>query len=99
MLSQPQSQNFPKQKQLKELKTRIERMSKYHQSEILRIFVQEKNVHINENKNGTFINLTELNDDVLVKLEDYTRYVEAQQRELSEVEQEKERIETQFFHS
>lgn len=41
------------------LKDTIEKMSKYHQIEILRIFSSEKEVCINENKNGTFINLSE----------------------------------------
>jgi len=46
-------------KMLQTLKGRIEKMPIYHQIEILRIF-KESDILLNENNNGTFINLTEL---------------------------------------
>jgi hypothetical protein len=84
-------------KTLKEIKDKIEKMSKYHQTEILRILKQYNDVNINENKNGSFINLTELPHHIIEHLIKYSEYVEEQQRELKEIETEKERIENKFF--
>jgi hypothetical protein len=86
-----------KQLTLKEIKDKIEKMSKYHQTEILRILKQYNDVNINENKNGSFINLTELPHHIIENLIKYSEYVEEQQRELKEIETEKERIENKFF--
>ena len=79
------------------LKERIESMSKYHQIEVLRILNKYTTVKTNENNNGTFVNLTEQNNDVLRELELYTEYVEEQQKQLNKVETEKELIEQTFF--
>ena len=79
------------------LKERIENMSKYHQIEVLRILNKHSSVKTNENNNGTFINLTEQNADVINELIMYTEYVEEQQKQLNQVETEKELIEQTFF--
>jgi len=82
---------------LRLLKERIEKMSKHHQIEVLHIFSQIPEVCLNENNNGTFINLTEQNDDVITKLTNYIKYVDEQQKQLSTIENEKERLEKVFF--
>ena len=51
------------------LKERIEKMSKYHHVEVLRILTNTPEVKINENNNGTFINLSEQPTEILNKLE------------------------------
>ena len=81
-----------------ELKERIENMSKYHQIEILKILNKFKNIKKNENKNGTFINLSELPQDVIDELEAYTCYVEKQQSHLSIIEEKKELLEKTYFN-
>lgn len=81
---------------LQTLKTRIEQMSVYHQIEILRIF-KDNNILLNENNNGTFINLTELEGEIIEKLEKYISYVNEQESQLNEVENEKNRIQNTFF--
>ena len=83
-------------KMLQTLKTRIEQMSVYHQIEILRIF-KDNNILLNENNNGTFINLTELESGIIEKLEKYISYVNEQESQLNEVENEKNRIQNTFF--
>jgi hypothetical protein len=88
---------FDKQTIIKEIKNNVENMSKYHQIEILRILKQYNEVKINENKNGSFINLTELPQHIIEELQKYSEYVEEQQRELKEIETEKEMIENKFF--
>ena len=84
---------------LKELKERIEKMPKYHQIEILRILSECGNVCLNENNNGTFVNLTEQPEDIIAKLEQYSKYVDEQQSELAYIEDEKEKLEQTFFTS
>lgn len=73
-------------------------MSKCHQIEILRICKNDINVLINENNNGTFINLTEQNENFIQKLEDYVNYVIEQKTQLEIIEQEKYRIQNSFFN-
>jgi hypothetical protein len=79
------------------LKDRIERMSKYHQIEVLRILRSKEECVINENNNGTFINLTEQSSEVIDALEQYANYVDEQQQRLTTVENEKDKIEQTFF--
>jgi len=79
------------------IKTRIESMSIYHQMEILRIF-NVNNTTLNENNNGTFINLTGLDNSIIEKINKYIKYVDEQEDELNEVENEKDRIQNKFFN-
>lgn len=73
------------------LKETIEQMSKYHQIEILRI-LNSNFVYLNENNNGTFVNLTELDDKSIQLLENYAKYVIEQQTHISKIEQEQDRL-------
>lgn len=82
---------------LQELKENIEEMSKYHQTEVLRILSTISNIVLNENNNGTFVNLTEQTEEVINKLVDYTNYVNEQQTQLQTIEEEKDRLENTFF--
>jgi hypothetical protein len=68
----------------------------YHQIEILRIF-KESDILLNENNNGTFINLTELDNSIIDKLDKYISYVNEQETQLNEIENEKDRIQNTFF--
>ena len=82
---------------LQELNDRIEVMTKYHQVEILRIFDAAHESHINENKNGTFVNLTEVTPNTLELVASYVKYVDEQTHELEEIESEKSQIQETFF--
>ena len=84
---------------LRNLKECIEKMSKYHQIEILRKLTKMPEVCTNENNNGTFINLTEQSDSVISVLENYTIYVKEQQEQLNYIEKEKDHIKETFFTS
>lgn len=79
------------------LKEKIERMPLTHQTEVLRI-LRDADVTMNENSNGTFVNLTSLEPEVILRLEEYVQYVEDQQARLSTVEAEKERLQQEFFN-
>lgn len=84
------------QLQLKNLKTQIEQMEHCHQIEVLRI-CKKNNIVINENSNGTFINLTEQNSIIIQQLENFVNYVLEQQEHFDEIESEKDRIQNVFF--
>ena len=49
--------------ELKQLKDRIESLNQHHQIQILKI-VAENNVAYTENKNGSFVNLTNIDDAI-----------------------------------
>ena len=69
---------------LRDLKEEIEKMSK-------------NNVTLNENQNGTFINLTSCDDEIISSLREYCKYVTEQQKTLSSIEKEKQRLEQEYF--
>ena len=82
---------------IKEIKDQIELMDKQHQIEVLRILNNNKNIILNENSNGVFVNLTELDDKVIKKLTDYISYVTTQTNNIKMIETKKEEIENTFF--
>ena len=80
------------------LKEKIEAMPVAHQVEVLRLLHEDQGVQTNENRNGTFVNLTSLSQDAVARLEQYVKYVQDQQERLSVVEAEKERLQKEFFN-
>jgi len=85
--------------ELNSLKDRLEQMEKTHQIEVLRIINKMSSFKMNENNNGTFINLTEQPIELINALEKYANYVDEQQRQLKKGEIEKEQMEQHFFNS
>ena len=81
---------------LKNLKDKIEGIGLFHQNEILRI-LHNNNISINENKNGVFINLSYVPDNVIEDIVNYMKYVSKQENQLNEVEEEKQKITKTFF--
>ena len=80
------------------LRNTIEDLPRYHQIEILTILKQYSDICINENNNGTFVNLTQLDSEVIVNLEKYISYVNEQKTHLDIIEKEKARIEKVYFN-
>jgi hypothetical protein len=78
------------------LKLRIEKMEKFNQVKILNIFNNSK-IEISENRNGIFINLTELSKETLKKINDYVNYVDEQNSTLEISEEIKDKFKTKFF--
>jgi aspartate/tyrosine/aromatic aminotransferase len=78
------------------MRNKIEGMDKYNQIQVLKILNKNK-VTLNENNNGVFINLSNLNNDVLSKLNDYIIYVETQERNLSCIENKKDDYLNKYF--
>jgi hypothetical protein len=46
-------------------------------------------INTDENKNGTFINLSNIPDDLIGKIESYLQYVNKQEEKINEVEEQK----------
>lgn len=84
---------------LNTLKKVIEELPKYHHIEIFKILKSYPNIPLNENNNGTFINLTELDTNIIKEIEKYVQYVLQQQEQLAEVEKQKKILEKTFFSS
>jgi len=79
------------------MRDKIENMSKFHQLNILKILNNNKNVIINENKNGIHINLSDIDENIIEELHKYVSYVTTQENALNKDEQEKESIKNTYF--
>jgi hypothetical protein len=84
---------------IQNIKETIEAMSNCYQLAILKLLNEDSNVIISENNNGTFINLTDLDEITINKLENYIEYVNKQQKQLFNIEKEKSDIKKEFFKS
>ena len=82
--------------ELNNIKLIIEKMDKVHHIEILKILLSEENNYINENNNGTFINLSDLKNNSIEKLKEYIIYFNKQQNQLINLEKQKKKIESLF---
>ena len=77
-------------KELSVLCKTIEYFSKEDQIEILKI-ISNVNVNlISENNNGSFINMNDLNEDTLLKINGYVEYVLKKNNEINNIENEKD---------
>ena len=83
---------------LMNLKDGIENMPVVHQIEILRI-LHKKQTQLNENKNGVFVNISKLTDATLQELENYMKYVIQQEKQLNEIETQKEILSKEYFEN
>jgi len=83
---------------LQYLKKTIELLNKTRQIEIIKIFLNN-NVNISENKNGSFINLTHINDACLKELDEYLSYITDQENTLETQENVKQEFIKEHFVS
>ena len=89
--------NKPDTFELNIIREKIEFMPKFNQVEILRMLSKNDAITLNENKYGTFINLTELPNDTIELLKNYISYVNAQENNLSKIEKQKEEFKNIYF--
>lgn len=82
--------------ELVSMRNYIEGMIKIHQVEILRI-LYKNGVYMNENQNGTHINLMELPPSVLEEVTKYLEYVKCQETSLDIDEKQKEEYKNIYF--
>ena len=79
------------------LKDKIENMNRGQQIEVLRILNTNPQTFINENSNGTFVNLTSLPETLIHSLRNYVTYVEEQRNHLEIAEREMQRLNKTYF--
>jgi hypothetical protein len=85
--------------ELNYIKQKIEVMDKKDQINILKLFKESSSVILNENQNGTFINITELNEKIKTELKKYINYVDVQKNILEKDEVKKTELEEAFFNN
>jgi hypothetical protein len=82
-----------------DLKDRIERMTKVQHIELARILIHTHKVNYDENKNGLFINMTELSSTAIDHIKKFLQYIELQEESISNVEREMNGLKDTFFKS
>jgi hypothetical protein len=83
--------------ELIKIKSKIENMEKKNHLQILQIFKKNSKITLNENNNGTFINMNELDKNIIFELEKYIKYIDAQRQILDKDEKEKNTLENKYF--
>lgn len=81
---------------LKKIKDTVEQYNKQQQIDILKIFI-DNSVNISENSNGTFINLTEVDNEIIKQIQEYINFINIQNVKLTNIETTKKDIESSFF--
>ena len=82
--------------ELENIRKTIDKLSKFHHIEILKI-LKHNNVVLNENNYGTFVNMSELENYIIDKIMHYIEYTEHQEIHLKTIESEKGRLKYKFF--
>ena len=67
---------------LENIKNFIETLEKHHQIEILKILNKNK-CKLNENKSGTYVKMSFLNEETIEELEKYIDYIKVQQASIN----------------
>jgi|LauGreDrversion4_1035100.scaffolds.fasta_scaffold20415_1 hypothetical protein len=81
---------------LKCMVTKIDTMQKSHHIGILRILMQTDEDYINENKNGIYVNLSEVNKTTIISIQKYLDYIEFQEKNLNKIEAKQEDVKITF---
>ncbi len=78
------------------LKQKLESLSINNQIEVYKIF--EKNeIPITENNNGCFINITNLNKNIIQEINDFLDYINNQEKQLCTIEEKKKKLQDNFI--
>lgn len=83
--------------QIKELRNTIHEFSKEKQLEIFKM-CKSKDIFYTENKNGVFINLTELTPYQIKELHQYVTYINEQEEEIQNLEKTKQEMSMLLEH-
>lgn len=75
----------------------IESMNHQNHVDVLKILVKYDDICINSNKSGIRVNLTELKPEVINKLVEYIKYIQAQENVLNVDEKQKENYKNEYF--
>ena len=83
---------------IKDLKDKIELLSKSQQIDVGRI-LKKHNVALDENKNGVFVNLSLIDDNILCELKKYLTYANKQELQLKNIEIKQEELKDFYFNN
>lgn len=81
---------------LLELKKRIENIDDIHHKKILEIFLKH-NINVSENRNGCFINISNLSPEIQKEINEFLKYINKQEKTLNDVEKIKKKYKKNFF--
>jgi len=70
----------------------IESFSKEEHIQVLKIIMEKDTASVSENSNGTFVQMYELNEETLEKMNKYIDYVLLKECDIKEIEETKERL-------
>ena len=83
---------------LSNLRKEINKLVNTQHIEILRILTKH-NIHYSENRNGIFVNMILLSDEVINEMNSYIKYIKKQEKQLSKIEKEKKLYKDTFFNT
>lgn len=78
------------------LRDQIEGLVHLHQVRVLNM-IKVNDIEHTENANGVFVNMTLLGAKIIEDVRDYIKYAELQQRQLDEIELDKDVIKKEFY--
>ena len=81
---------------LLDLKKRIENIDDIHHKKILEIFLKY-NINVSENRNGCFINISNLSPEIQQEITEFLKYINKQEKTLNDVEKIKKKYKKNFF--
>lgn len=81
---------------LKKIRDIIETMNKIQQVHILKI-LKDNNIKYSENSNGIFVNMTLLNNQTLVRIKNFIKYVHLQEKQLETFEDIKTKYHNTYY--
>lgn len=82
---------------LKNLRNLIDNIDEFHHKKIFDI-IKKHNMNYSKNKNGIFVNMNTLSDDVLKELKEYLKYINKQEETFSDIEKIKNEFKKEFFN-
>ena len=83
---------------LEEMKKKIDALDKEHHIQILRIIKSSSITNtLSENKNGVFVNLSVLQEEIVESIRNYLDYLNQQEDLLIDLETKKEDVKNTFF--
>ena len=81
---------------LLDLKKKIENIDDIHHKKILEIFLKH-NINVSENRNGCFINISNLSPEIQKEITEFLKYINKQEKTLNDVEKIKKKYKKNFF--
>jgi hypothetical protein len=67
---------------------KIKLFNKDEEIHILRLIFNQPDINYSENKNGTFFNMNDINQDTLTEVINYIHYVDQKENDINKIESE-----------